>query len=243
VAAALAVLASARTGAAATVTIGGPPSHVDADRGGRNPRGGGAGATVAVAPGDAATASARIEDSARATVSGRRRRTHHRGPGRDCAQRARVAAVFIALTLFPPSAGVALAARPTTQPDSRPVTPTAATRASDAVGVTRPKPRPPSSPGRPIRGPSGAARSSWRRSCSSRRVQRLDCGPGRPAALRAGTRHVGLALGAEVDGDLERTLTRGTARLSRYAFDLGAFAAWNAVVSGSSVISGSRSRS
>jgi hypothetical protein len=236
VAAALAVIAPAPAGAAPPVTIAGPvescptPAAVAEALGAVVPA-----VAVAVAPAGARPASARIEDLGeryRVSVGAAERVVDD--PGRDCRERARVAAIFVALTLFPPSAGA-----PATGPASRPAT---APAFQPAAPAPTPPPAPRAAGGTEVDLPGPAAgvaaraarpRTAWRGEVAVAPLVLFAPGAAGPAAtasgevrLRGGTRRLGLALGAEVDADRDVTLTRGSARLSRYVFDLGGYAAW-----------------
>jgi hypothetical protein len=174
------------------------------------------GVVVEVAASDVPMASARVADlGARYRLeAGVHARTID-DPGRDCGERARVAAIFVALTLFPPSAATPSAAPPGS--GSRPVR--ASADVAPAGGVVA------------ARAPAGPRRG-WRGELELAPVVLFAPGGAGQAAtaagalrLRAGRDRVGLSLGAEVDGDLDRTVAPGTAVLGRYAFDLGAYAA------------------
>jgi hypothetical protein len=193
-------------------------------------------AVVTIASVDAVTASARIEDLGtryRVRVGAAERVADD--PGRDCGERARVAAIFVALTLFPPAAGARSATQPTTQPATRPTTPPAsrpttppvAAREAGAAAVE------PHETVATVVARASRPRAAWHGEVELVPLVLFAPGGAGSTATAAGevrahvgTRRLGLTLGAEVDGNLDRTLAHGTARLSRYAFDLGAFAGW-----------------
>jgi hypothetical protein len=187
-----------------------------------------AAALAAVAPGERVevgapeqAASARIDDlGPRYRVQvGQAARTIE-DPGRDCKERARVAAIVVALTLFPPSAGGARGGSA-----ARPPTPAAPRRAARAVDAEMPA-------GLVAAGAGAGRRSRWHAEIELTPLVSLAAGRGDWAAtaagalrIRAGAGRLGLSLGAEAGGDVDRRLTRGAATLGRYGFDLGAYAA------------------
>jgi hypothetical protein len=190
-------------------------------------------ASVTLAPPDSATASARVEDLGpryRVRVGGSERVIED--PGRDCGERARVAAIFVALTLFPPPGGAALVAPPATPSATQPTT----VRASQATSHPVSRSGTVDAPAPPVAAPAETAppRTAWRGEVALAPLALFTPGGAGSAAtvagevrVRAGTRRLGLTLGAQADGDLTLPLTGGsTARLSRNAYDLGAFAAW-----------------
>jgi hypothetical protein len=192
-------------------------------------------ARVLVGGWDAAARVVRIEDLGeryRIAIAGATR--EEADPARDCAERARVAAVFVTLTLFPPFAPAGDAApvsapAPASAP-SRPSTPSGPSAAADdreRPGVVRTRAPDPRNR-RPLRLSVEATGLAVLAPASSGLVPatgggaarvRLELWRGRDTAL-------GVALGAGAAAAATLTFTNGRATVVRAPVDLGGYAVW-----------------